>query len=115
MSLTHTHLLFLRLIVACHGDQAMAQQIEALVLPLLEPWSPRRSKAPCPYWKLPGHFELSFALRPATAAAHLAITALEPTGWDTRLADADASCVWNPLAGCAFLHPAVVWAELGFL
>lgn len=115
MNLQRSHHLFLRLIVACNGDRAMVRQIEATVRPMLEPWSPRRSKAPCPYWKLPGHFELSFVLQPATAAAHRAITALEPTGWDTRLADADASCVWNPLAGCAFLHPAVVWAELGFL
>jgi hypothetical protein len=115
LTLKNADSLFLRLIVACHGDQAMARQIEASVLPLLAPWSPRRSKDPCPYWKLPGHFELSFALQPATAAAHLAISALEPNGWDTRLADADASCVWNPTAGSAFLHPTVVWAELGFL
>ena len=106
--------LFLRLIANCPDGRAL-QQVQAAAARELTPWNAREDKAAAPYWKLPKHCELSYLIDEGTATTHHAVTALEPSGWDSRTPDKDMSCVWNKVGDLHFIDASVVWAELGFL
>lgn len=102
--------LFLRLIAEC-PDQAAVLQLESITLQRLAPWNAYRSHATVPYWKFPDHYELSYSLGPN----YLDLIAQEPTGWNSTQPEPDISIVWNRNDDRYFIHPAVIWAELGFL
>ncbi len=107
-------ILFLRLIAEC-PDASAIESVDLDARSRLQPWHPQIDAAPAPYWKLPEHVEFTYHLSPGSAEAHVAITALEPGGWDHRNPDPDASSVWNKSGDLSFLHWRVVWAELGFV
>jgi hypothetical protein len=106
--------LYLRLIAEC-PDKDTLLQLESVVLQKLDPWNARHSQATTPYWKFPGHYELSYSFGAGTGPGYLALMAQEPAGWDLQAPEPDVSVVWNRGQKGSFLHPAVIWAELGFL
>lgn len=103
--------LFLRTFANCES-QKDAQAIAARINLALSPFSPRLSVKPKRYWKIPSHFEFTFALTPATEVSFRAITSASSGGWEHTRSGSELSSVWNRRSDHVFLVPEVSWAEI---
>lgn len=90
---------------------AVAASQQARLLTELAAFAPSLLAEPQPYPKIPGLFEHSVALAPATPETFESVLALAPAGWHV-MRDTDCSAVWNPVPGCIFLGAEVQWAEI---
>ena len=101
----------MRLYANCESAELGTAMASRLALSLSR-FSPVQASVPKPYWKVPGLFEFTYWLSPASAASFREVVSYSSGAWEHSSAGGELSSVWNRTTDHVFLIPEVTWADL---
>jgi hypothetical protein len=103
--------LFLRLFANCESARTAADVAARLGLALSK-LAAKEFAPPKPYWKVPGLFEFTYTLSPATESSFEAVLSCTSGGWSQSTSGAERSGVWTRTNDHVLFAPEVAWANV---